>query len=117
MNSNAKGTYLVVSMREIETGNIHSCIEHFDKHFNFPTGGSKSTDDLSLAHRKIDLLKDVLELDAGGIRACTLVCFYHFILLFVQSCFSKVFAFVLLAHLYTLIKLNQVEQMLKALEI
>ena len=65
MNSNVRGTYLVVSMREIETGNIHSCIEHFDKHFNFPAGGSKSANDLCLAQGKIDLLEDVLELDAG----------------------------------------------------
>ena len=87
----------MVSVGEVETGDIHACIEHLDQHVNIPAGGSESTNDLSLAHGKVDLLENVLELDAGGIRAGWLGGFYHLVLLFVQSCLSKVFAFVLLA--------------------
>ena len=91
-----RATYNVITVGEVETGDIHACIEHLNQHVNIPAGGSESTNDLSLAHGKVDLLENVLELDAGGIRACWLGGFYHLVLLFVQSCLSKVFAFVLL---------------------
>ena len=71
-------TYLVVSVREVETGNVHAGVEHLDEHVHVPTGGSEGADDLCLALSDIDLLKDVLETNVAGISA-TLGCFDHFI--------------------------------------
>ena len=66
-------TYLVVSMGEIETGNIHASIDHPDEHVLLPTGRAQSANDLSLAMGQIDLLEDILELDAVSVG----VGFYH----------------------------------------
>ena len=54
----------MISVGEVETSDVHSCVKHLDKHINIPTGWSKGAHDLSFASGKIDLLEDVLELDA-----------------------------------------------------
>ena len=66
-------------MREVEAGDVHAGVKHFDEHVSVPAGGSQSADNLSLALVQVDLLKDVLESDTGGVSA-TLILFYHSIL-------------------------------------
>ena len=60
-----KNLYLVVAVREVEASNVHSCVEHLNKHVCVPAGGSQGADDLGLALVQIDLLEDVLESDAA----------------------------------------------------
>ena len=58
-------TYSVITVGEVETGDVHASIEHFDEHVGVPACGSESADDLCLAVAEIDLLEDVLEADTG----------------------------------------------------
>eukprot|EP00353_Schmidingerella_taraikaensis_P009232 CAMPEP_0185570060 /NCGR_PEP_ID=MMETSP0434-20130131/2503_1 /TAXON_ID=626734 ORGANISM="Favella taraikaensis, Strain Fe Narragansett Bay" /NCGR_SAMPLE_ID=MMETSP0434 /ASSEMBLY_ACC=CAM_ASM_000379 /LENGTH=108 /DNA_ID=CAMNT_0028185071 /DNA_START=13 /DNA_END=339 /DNA_ORIENTATION=- len=76
-------------MREVETGDVHAGVEHFDKHIGVPAGRAEGTDDLGLALTEIDLLEDVLEANAARVGAAS-VCVYHSILTVV----SKVCSFV-----------------------
>ena len=57
----------MVTVREVETSNVHASVKHFNEHVNVPAGGAKGADNLGLALGEIDALKDVLELDAGGV--------------------------------------------------
>jgi len=54
----------MVSMREVETSDIHASIKHLDKHVYVPACGSQGADDFGLTLAELDLLKDVLEADA-----------------------------------------------------
>ena len=78
-------TYLVVSVGEVETGDVHAGVKHLHEHVHVPAGGSEGADNLRLALVHIDLLKDVLETNVAGISA-TLGCFDHLFLLFLQKC-------------------------------
>ena len=60
-----KGAYLVITVREVETGDVHASVEHLDEHLSVPAGGSERADDLGLALAELDVLEDVLELDAA----------------------------------------------------
>ena len=71
-------TYFVVSVREVETSDVHTSVKHLDEHLNIPASWSEGANDLSLACGKIDLLENVGELNAGGIGTNTLYCFNHF---------------------------------------
>jgi len=55
----------VVTVREVETRYIHASVEHFDEHLSVPASWSQSANDLGLALRELNLLKDVLEADAA----------------------------------------------------
>ena len=60
---------LVVTMGEVEAGNVHASVNHLDEHVNVPAGWAQGADDLGAALGDIDALEDVGELDAGGVLA------------------------------------------------
>ena len=70
-------TYLVVTVREVETGNVHASVQHFDEHFHLPAGWTKGADNFGLPRVGVDAFEDVLELDATGVAARVLGGFYH----------------------------------------
>ena len=80
----------MVSVREIEAGYIHSCVQHLHEHLGLPTGGSKGADDLSLALRQLDLLEDILESDATGVSGTGVCCVYHSIFTIYSEDWSQV---------------------------
>mgnify|MGYP006259916137 CR=1 FL=1 len=55
----------MITVREVETGDVHASVEHLDEHLSVPAGGSERADDLGLALAELDVLEDVLELDAA----------------------------------------------------
>ena len=67
----------MVTVREVETGNVHASVQHFDEHFHLPAGWTKGADNFGLPGVGIDALEDVLELDAAGVSAFVLGWFYH----------------------------------------
>ena len=69
----------MISVREVETSDIHASVEHLDKHVSVPASRAEGADDLGLTLGELDLLKDVLEADAARVSAA-LSCFYHSIL-------------------------------------
>ena len=78
-------TYFVVTVREVETGDVHAGVEHADEHVGVPAGRADSADDLALAQIKVDRFEDVLETNVARVRTSS-VCFYHFLyLLFLQK--------------------------------
>ena len=70
-------TYNMVTMGEVETGNVHAGVEHLYEHVNVPACGSERADNLCLAPVEINSLKDVLEADVAGVGT-TCVSLYHF---------------------------------------
>ena len=58
-------TYLMVSVREVETRHVHAGVEHFDEHFDIPACWTKGANDFGLPRVWIDALKDVLEFDTA----------------------------------------------------
>ena len=74
----------MVTVREIQAGDVHAGVEHPDKHVSIPTGWAKCADDLALAVGKVDLLENVLESNACRVCAAR-VCVYHFY----SYCFFK----------------------------
>lgn len=70
-------TYDMVTMREVETGNVHASVEHLYEHVDVPASGSERADNLCLTLVEIDCLKDVLEADVAGVGT-TCVSLYHF---------------------------------------
>lgn len=62
---NGASVGLVVTMREVETGNIHASVEHLDKHVDVPAGRSECANDLGLAGLRIDGLENVVEADVA----------------------------------------------------
>ena len=58
-------TYVVITVREVETGDVHASIKHLDEHVNVPAGWAQCADYLGFALVEIDLLKDVLESDVA----------------------------------------------------
>jgi len=60
---------LVVTVGEVEAGNVHTGVNHFDEHVNVPARGSKGADNFGAALGNINALEDVGELDAGGVLA------------------------------------------------
>ena len=59
----------MISVGEIETCDVHACVNHFDEHFDVPAGGSESANDLGFARLRIDCLKNVLEFNAARVGA------------------------------------------------
>jgi len=57
-------TYSVITVREVEAGNVHASVEHLHEHLGVPASGSQGADDFGLALVEIDRLKDVLEANA-----------------------------------------------------
>ena len=55
----------MVTVRKVETSDIHASVKHLDEHISVPAGWAQCADDFSLALVEIDLLKDVLESDAS----------------------------------------------------
>jgi hypothetical protein len=53
----------VISMREVESGDIHTGIKHFDETVDIPTGGSKGADDLGFALLNISGFEDAVKLN------------------------------------------------------
>lgn len=58
---------LVVTMGEVEAGDVHTGIDHLDELLNFVAGGSKSADDFGAAEVGVNGFKDVVELDVLGV--------------------------------------------------
>jgi len=82
---NAHAVGFVVTVREVETGDVHAGVEHADEHLGVPAGRADSADDLALAQIKVDRFEDVLETNVARVRTSS-VCFYHFLyLLFLQK--------------------------------
>ena len=51
-------------MRKVKAANVHSSVEHLDKHVNVPAGGPEGADDFDLAEVGVNGLEDVSELDS-----------------------------------------------------
>ena len=68
----------MVTVREIETGNVHASVQHFDEIFDIPAGWAKGADNFGLSCVGVDALEDVLELDATGVSALVLARLYHY---------------------------------------
>jgi len=51
----------MITVREVESGNIHTSVDKSLKTGDIPTGWSKSTDDLGLAERNIGGTLDTFE--------------------------------------------------------
>jgi hypothetical protein len=60
----ATHTYLVVSVGEVETADVHAGIDHLDKHVHVPAGGTQGAHDLDLTALGVYRLKDVAKLDS-----------------------------------------------------
>jgi hypothetical protein len=41
-------------MREVETSDIHACIDHFNEHFDFVAGWTKGANDFGSAFGNVD---------------------------------------------------------------
>lgn len=57
----------MVTVGEVEAGNVHAGINHLDEHVDFPAGWAKSANDFGSALGNIDGFEDVGEFDSGGI--------------------------------------------------
>lgn len=57
---------LMVSMREIESCDIHSCVEHVHQLLLGGATWAKSADDLGLPLRHISGVQDLFQLDPGS---------------------------------------------------
>lgn len=58
-------TYLMVTVREVETGDVHARVEHLDQHLGVPAGWAQCANNFGLALVEINRLKDVLEADTS----------------------------------------------------
>lgn len=58
---NRSSVGLVVSMREVQSGNVKSSIEHLYKHFSVPAGWSESANDLGLSGFSLGFGEDLVE--------------------------------------------------------
>lgn len=54
----------MVSVGEVEAADVHTCIEHLDKHVDIPAGGTEGANNLDLAGVGVNSLEDVAELDS-----------------------------------------------------
>ena len=64
-----RATYNVITVGEVETGDVHASVEHLHEHISVPAGRAERADDLGLALAKVDLLEDVLEANSAGVGA------------------------------------------------
>jgi len=67
-------------MGEVETGNVHTSIQHFDEVLDIPTSRAKGANDFGLPCVGVDTLEDVLELNSTRVCARRVAWFYHSIL-------------------------------------
>lgn len=58
---------LVVTVGEVETGNVHTSINHVDELLDLVASWSEGADDLGAAHLGLDALEDVVEFDGVGV--------------------------------------------------
>ena len=55
----------MVTVREVQTSDVHASVEHLDEHVDVPAGRAQCANDLGFALAELDLLEDVLESDAA----------------------------------------------------
>ena len=55
----------MVTVREVETGDVHARVEHLDQHLGVPAGWAQGANNFGLALVEINRLKDVLEADTS----------------------------------------------------
>ena len=59
-----RNTYLVITSSEVEGGDVHSSVQHFDQLLNFEAFRTNLTYDFRLASRGVGVLVDVLLLNS-----------------------------------------------------
>ena len=87
----------MVTVREVETGNVHASVQHFNEIFDIPAGWAKGADNFGLPRVGVDALEDVLEFDATGVSALVLARFYHYFActckgVFISKIWQKIYA-------------------------